>query len=65
MEERDKSLETIKWSRNEKTRQINLLTVIFLAEGMLRGLNRQKWSQKIEKIFRDERGGLIWQLWDT
>lgn len=65
MEERDESLETIKVSRHEKTRRIKLLTVIFLVEGMVRGLNRQKWPQKFEKKFQDEGGGLIWQLWDA
>ena len=46
---RDKSLEVVERSRSEKTSQTNPLTVIFRAEGMLKGGKSTKMALEIRK----------------
>ena len=48
-EERTESLEIIKESRNEKKCSEDMLTVTFLADGMVRGAKTTKIAEEIRK----------------
>ena len=49
MEEGNESLQTIKWLTNENRGSKNPLTMIFLAEGMMKGAKSTKMAPEMRK----------------